>query len=155
MSTVFKTSSRSTAADEPITSFTTEDGEVVEALRCPETGEVLYKPYYEAIFEQHESCLDIIGFKRPIMIPVFPAYTSSGKKLAQLPSLEDIEHRGIGSGYRPCKYGHYRKVNMSDKRAVPQNMEPQCAHFVIPPGPPETCADIYLSYTSRPKTNVS
>jgi len=136
-------------------SFLTEDGELIEALRCPETGEVLYKPFYEAIFEQHPSHMDLVGFKRPVMIPVFPAYTPSGKKLAQWPSLEDIEHRDIGPGFQRCKYGYYRKESTSDLQAVHQNQGVQTVQFAVAPEPPDTPEDIYLSYISRTSKNVS
>jgi len=136
-------------------SFTTLDGEMIEAVRDPETGAVLYKPHYEAIFNQHESCLDIVGFKRPVMIPVFPEYTPNGKKLAQLPSLEDIERRDIGSGYEPCMYGYYRKVSTSTPLADRQNKAADRAEFVVAPEPPDRSEGMYLSYISRTSTNAS
>ena len=53
-------------------SFITEDGELVEALRCPETELVLYMPYFEAIYEQSKTHMNIVGFKRPTMVLTCP-----------------------------------------------------------------------------------
>jgi hypothetical protein len=96
--------------------------------------------------------MDLIGFKPPVMIPDFPAYTSNGKKLAQLPSLEDIEHRDTALGFQPCKFGYYHKESISDQPVLPENLDVQ---FVEAPEPPETSGGIYPSCISRTNMNVA
>lgn len=80
--------------------------------------------------------MDVIGLRRPMMIPVLLPHTPSGKMLVQLPSLEDKESQSMGSDFQPCKYVYCRKVSRVTLQVPPENVVR--ALSAIEPEPPET-----------------